>query len=194
MSSSNFHWPPIDLHMIFEKSSLKNQLHFLFISNLNFEGYTDSKNQVWNRQKIKLIQSNFSNLIFQTWFFKLDFSNLIFQTWFSKIKYKWIGRLAVVQWASHLSFPDLFDRKTNWYYHYVVTSRMNVGLLFLQQTISGKRNTWEIDLFCTLASDREATIAHSCYLTTLMYYYTAFNCRVKQTLHNSFLLDMYFIL
>ena len=80
--------------------------------------------------------------------------------------------LAVVKRASHLSFPDLFDsleRLTDTITTYVVTSRMNVGLLFLQQTISGKRNTWEIDLFCTLASDREATIAHSCYLTTLIF-------------------------
>ena len=51
--------------------------------------------------------------------------------------------LAVVKRASHLSFPDLFDsleRLTDTITMYVVvTSRMNVGLLFLQQTISGKK-------------------------------------------------------
>ena len=42
-----------------------DELDFLSISNLNFEAYTGSKNQVWNTQKIKFIQPDFSNLIFQ---------------------------------------------------------------------------------------------------------------------------------
>ena len=42
-----------------------DEFDFLSISNLNFEGYTGSKNQVRNRQKIKFIQLDFSNLIFQ---------------------------------------------------------------------------------------------------------------------------------
>ena len=32
--------PPIDLHMIFEKSKWKNKVDFLSISELNFAGYT----------------------------------------------------------------------------------------------------------------------------------------------------------
>jgi hypothetical protein len=43
--------PPIDLHLVFEKSSSKN---------LNFEGYTGSKNPVWNRQKIQFVILDFS--------------------------------------------------------------------------------------------------------------------------------------
>ena len=67
MSISNFrhtnsHLPPIDLHLIFEKL---DELDFLSISNLDFAGYTGSKSQVQNRQKIKFIQLDFSNLIFE---------------------------------------------------------------------------------------------------------------------------------
>ena len=62
-------YPPINLHLIFEKSSLKNQVgrtgFFLSILNWIFAGYTGSKNQVRNRQKIKFVQLDFSNLIFQ---------------------------------------------------------------------------------------------------------------------------------
>ena len=44
-------FPLVDLYLIFEKSSFKNQiefdeLNFLSISNLIFEGYTGSENQV----------------------------------------------------------------------------------------------------------------------------------------------------
>ena len=53
-------YPPIDLHLIFEKSVWKiklEELDFLSISNLNFEG---SVYQVWHKQK-----SSLSNYIFQ---------------------------------------------------------------------------------------------------------------------------------
>ena len=56
--------PPIDLYLIFEKSSWKiklDELDFLFISPLNFAGYTESKNQVWSK-KLKL---SLFDLIFQ---------------------------------------------------------------------------------------------------------------------------------
>jgi hypothetical protein len=43
--------PPIDLDLIFEKSSLKNLV-----------GYTGSKNQVRTRPKIKLLQVDFSKI------------------------------------------------------------------------------------------------------------------------------------
>jgi hypothetical protein len=42
-----------------------DELDFLSTSNLNFAGYTGSKNQVQTRQKIKFIQLDFSNSIFQ---------------------------------------------------------------------------------------------------------------------------------
>ena len=38
------------------------ELDFLSISNLNFVGYTGSKNPVRNRPKIKFIQLDFSNI------------------------------------------------------------------------------------------------------------------------------------
>ena len=61
------HSPPIDLHLIFEKSSLKNQVGqtFLSISNLIFTACVACKIQVQNRQKIKFVQLDFLNLIFQ---------------------------------------------------------------------------------------------------------------------------------
>ena len=46
------------LHLILEKSNMKNQVGrtwLLVYSNLNFAGYTGSKNQVWNRQKINFV-------------------------------------------------------------------------------------------------------------------------------------------
>ena len=64
--------PPVDLYLNFEKSSWKNQFWqtgFLAcknsISKIIFEGYTGSKNQVWNRLKIKFVELDFSKLIFQ---------------------------------------------------------------------------------------------------------------------------------
>ena len=42
-----------------------DELDFLSISNFNFAGYTGSKNQVGNGQKIKFVPLNFSNSIFQ---------------------------------------------------------------------------------------------------------------------------------
>ena len=42
-----------------------DELDFWSTSNLNFAGYTGSKNQVRTRPKIKFIQIHFSNLIFQ---------------------------------------------------------------------------------------------------------------------------------
>ena len=42
-----------------------DELDFLSIWNLIFAGYTGSKNQIRNRQKIKLIKLDFLNLIFQ---------------------------------------------------------------------------------------------------------------------------------
>ena len=53
-------FPPIYLYLIFEICISQNwflnlifELDFLSILNLIFAGYTGSKNQVWNRQKIK---------------------------------------------------------------------------------------------------------------------------------------------
>ena len=43
-------------------SPYRSALDFLSISNLNFAGYTGSKNQVRNRQKIKFVQLNFSKI------------------------------------------------------------------------------------------------------------------------------------
>ena len=56
-----------------------DELDFLSVLNLNFAGYTGGKNQVQTRQKIKFIQLDFSNLIFQKWSIQLDFSDLTFQ-------------------------------------------------------------------------------------------------------------------
>ena len=42
-----------------------DELDFLFILNWIFPGYTDSKNQVQNRQKIKFIELDFSNRNFK---------------------------------------------------------------------------------------------------------------------------------
>ena len=57
--------PPIYLYLIFEISISQNlflnlifELDFFSISNWIFTGYTGSKNQVWNRQKI-----NFKNQV-----------------------------------------------------------------------------------------------------------------------------------
>ena len=60
---------PIHLYLIFEKSSLKNQVRRT--------GFLTCKNQFQNW----FLQVK--NLVRRTWFFKLDFS---------KIKYRWIGR------------------------------------------------------------------------------------------------------
>ena len=65
--------PLIDLHLIFKKSSLKNQvwkikldeLDFLSILNSIFTACVACKIQAWNKQKIQFIQLNFSNWIFQ---------------------------------------------------------------------------------------------------------------------------------
>ena len=49
--------PPIYLYLIFLNLYLTKlifELDFLSILNLIFAGYTGSKNQVWNKQKIKL--------------------------------------------------------------------------------------------------------------------------------------------
>ena len=54
----------IDLNLIFEKSSLKNQvgqIDFLSISNLNLQ----TTQTVQNRQKIEFVKLDFSNSIFQ---------------------------------------------------------------------------------------------------------------------------------
>ena len=59
------YWSALDLWRIeFEKSSWMN-LTFLSTSNLNFAGYTVSKNQVRNRPKIKFVKLHISNSIFQ---------------------------------------------------------------------------------------------------------------------------------
>ena len=42
-----------------------DELHFWSLSNLNFAGYTGSRNQVWNRSKIKFIKLQNLNSIFQ---------------------------------------------------------------------------------------------------------------------------------
>ena len=64
--------PPVDLYLIFEKSSCKNQVRvagFLACKNQFWNWFLQAtqavKNQVWNRQKIKFVQFDVSNLIFQ---------------------------------------------------------------------------------------------------------------------------------
>ena len=55
---------PIDLHLIFEQLSLKNQVGrawFLVYFEIQFFQAT---NQVWNRQKIKFVQLDLLNFIF----------------------------------------------------------------------------------------------------------------------------------
>ena len=62
---------PIYLHLIFEISSLKNQvwwIGFFVYFELNFTAYVAWQNLVWNRQKIQFVE--------------LDIS---------KIKWRWIG-------------------------------------------------------------------------------------------------------
>ena len=57
----------MELHLIFEKLSLKNQNGrslFLSISKLISTACIAYKDQVWNRQKIKLAQLVFSNSFF----------------------------------------------------------------------------------------------------------------------------------
>ena len=51
------HNPPVDLYLIFEKSSCKNQVRQT--------GYTGSKTPVRNRLKIQFAKLDFSKLIFQ---------------------------------------------------------------------------------------------------------------------------------
>ena len=63
-------FPLVDLYLIFEKSSFKNQiefdeLNFLSILHLIFEGYTGSENQVSDGIKIQFVELDFSNLTFQ---------------------------------------------------------------------------------------------------------------------------------
>ena len=65
-NSESYDSPLIDLHLIFEKLSLKNQVErtwFFVYFELNF--YCLCKIQVWNRLKIKFVHFDFSNLIFQ---------------------------------------------------------------------------------------------------------------------------------
>ena len=56
---------PIHLYLIFEKSSLKNQVRRKSILKLIFAGYTGSKNPVRNRLKIQFFELDFSTLIFE---------------------------------------------------------------------------------------------------------------------------------
>jgi hypothetical protein len=69
--SSQFDYPPVDLYLVFEKSSWKNQVRRTgfslqkSISKLIFAGYTGSKNPVRNRLKIQFVELDFSKLIFQ---------------------------------------------------------------------------------------------------------------------------------
>ena len=60
--------PPVDLYLIFEKSSSSNWISNLqkSISKLIFAGYTGSKNPVRNRLKIQFVQLDFSRLIFHS--------------------------------------------------------------------------------------------------------------------------------
>ena len=55
-------FPPVDLYLNFEKSSLKNQVRRtgFFFSKLIFAGSTGSKNQVRNRLKIQFVELDFS--------------------------------------------------------------------------------------------------------------------------------------
>ena len=94
-TNSSLNSPPIYLHLIFEISSLRNwflnlmfELDFLFISNWIFAGCTGSKNQVWNRQKIK----------FKNQFRELEISKIKCRstgghcsTWLFSVR-KWIWR------------------------------------------------------------------------------------------------------
>ena len=60
-------YPPIDLHLIFEKTSLKNQVGqtwFFVYLELDFCRLLRQKNQVPHRQKIKFVQLAFSNSFF----------------------------------------------------------------------------------------------------------------------------------
>ena len=59
-------WSAVDFWKIkFEKSSWTNLIFCPHILKLNFAGYRGSKNQVGNRQKIKFVQLDLSNSIFQ---------------------------------------------------------------------------------------------------------------------------------
>jgi hypothetical protein len=55
---------PVDLYLIFEKSSSTNWI-FSLQKKLIFAGYTGSKNQVRNRLKIQFVELDFFKLIFQ---------------------------------------------------------------------------------------------------------------------------------
>ena len=66
------HFFPVDLYLISEKTSLKNQVQLNWIFNLKktfskliFAGYTGSKNPVQNRLKIQFVELDLSELIFQ---------------------------------------------------------------------------------------------------------------------------------
>ena len=72
---SNF--PPIDLHLIFEKSSLNNQV-----------GETFCLFWTWILQATQAVKIQFENQVCPTWFFKLN----------SKIKWRSIGG----EWGSWL--------------------------------------------------------------------------------------------
>ena len=53
---------PVDLYLIFEKSSCKNQVRQIgFLASKNiFAGYTGSKNPVQNRPKFQFAELDFS--------------------------------------------------------------------------------------------------------------------------------------
>ena len=61
------HLLPVDLYLIFEKSSLTNWIFSLqkSILKLIFAGYTGSKNPVWTWLKIQFVE-----LVFPNWFFR----------------------------------------------------------------------------------------------------------------------------
>ena len=66
-------FPPVDLYLIFEKTSFKNQVLQTgllackkSISKLIFAGYTGSKNQVQNRLKIKFVELDFSKSMYRS--------------------------------------------------------------------------------------------------------------------------------
>ena len=66
-------FPPVDLDLIFEKSSSTDWIFSLqkSIAKLIFAGYTGSKNPVRNRLKIQFVKLDFSKLIFQKLFNEL---------------------------------------------------------------------------------------------------------------------------
>ena len=128
--------PTVDLYLIFEKSSCKNQIEWIwFFVNISYMIFTASvacKNQVPNRQKIKLKNQVCEIKIFKnqvqidrgyTKFIQLDFLNSIFQK--SSADQHGVGSLIWTRIYGHLRWPffspfgygnllELFRMKNIW--------------------------------------------------------------------------------